>query len=190
MITLGLIRHGMTDWNMEGRIQGHSDIPLNEAGIWQAKQLARRLADEGVRWEAIYSSDLKRASDTARYIRDALQLDEVRLDPRLRERGFGLAEGLTAKEREARFGPGLEGAGIEPEEQVLERGRMFLDDLLTRGEKRILVVSHGGFLWRFFSLLDPQLPDKHLGNASLTIIKRINGEWRTELHNCTAHCDA
>jgi len=187
MTTLGLIRHGVTDWNLAGRMQGHTDIPLNETGIWQAKQLARRLADEGVRWEAIYSSDLKRASETARYICEALQLDEVRLDPRLRERGFGLAEGLTVQERAERFGPGLEEAGVESAEQVLERCKQFLEDLLARGESRILIVSHGGFLWRFFSLLDPEMPDVHLGNASLTIMELVDGKWQVQLVNCTVH---
>jgi len=166
MTTLGLIRHGVTDWNLAGRLQGQTDIPLNDEGISQAKKLARRLADEGMGWDVIYSSDLMRARETARYIRDSLRLGDIRIDARLRERGFGLAEGLTAEEREARFGDRLEElAGIEPEEQVLERGRQFLSEVMGRGENRILVVSHGGFLKRLFTLLAPDLPDVRIGNA-------------------------
>lgn len=188
MTTLGLIRHGVTDWNLEGRMQGQTDIPLNEEGIRQAMKLARRLADDGMGWDAIYSSDLMRASETARFIAEALNLGEVRRDNRLRERGFGLAEGLTPAERESRFGARLaELAGIETEEKVLERGKAFLDDILAMEANRILVVSHGGFMKRFFTLLVPDLPDVHIGNASLTIMKLIDGKWQVQLHNCMAH---
>jgi probable phosphoglycerate mutase len=72
--TVYLIRHGETDWNLDGRWQGHSDVPLNPAGRQQALLLARRLADEGVRFNALYSSDLSRAWDTAVAIGGALGL--------------------------------------------------------------------------------------------------------------------
>lgn len=89
------IRHGETTWNLETRIQGHTDIPLNDKGRWQAERLGRVLREEGL--AAIYSSDLQRASDTARAIARASGAPLV-LDESLRERHFGQLEGLTHDE--------------------------------------------------------------------------------------------
>ena len=88
-----IIRHGETRWNAEGRIQGHTDIPLNETGRAQALAMAFNAAHH--RFHAIYSSDLLRATETAQVLaqREAL---EVKLLPQLRERHFGLFQGLTA----------------------------------------------------------------------------------------------
>ena len=92
MTTLLLARHGETDWNRELRIQGSSDIGLNDLGRAQAHALAQEL--EHVELDAIYSSDLSRAQATAAAVAASHGL-EVRLDARLRERSFGSWEGLT-----------------------------------------------------------------------------------------------
>ena len=94
------LRHGETDWNAAMRMQGQTDIPLNDRGREQAAQLAQALADEEV--AAIYSSDLRRAHDTATAVATRLGLP-VRLDPGLRERGFGVFEGLTFAEIDQRW---------------------------------------------------------------------------------------
>lgn len=94
------IRHGETAWNVATRIQGQLDIGLNDAGRWQASRLALACGDE--RFDAIYSSDLARARDTARVVASGAGL-EVRTDIGLRERGFGVFEGLTFAEIEQRF---------------------------------------------------------------------------------------
>ena len=86
MTKVALVRHGMTDWNLQGRIQGIKDIPLSEEGRSQARAVARRLGCE--EWHRIYSSDLIRAAETARMVADALKLP-VTLDSRLREKAFG-----------------------------------------------------------------------------------------------------
>jgi 2,3-bisphosphoglycerate-dependent phosphoglycerate mutase len=86
------LRHGQTAWNAEHRIQGHTDIPLDTTGHWQATQLARALADEPL--AAIYSSDLLRAWATAQPLAAATGAPLVS-DRRLRERGFGAFEGHT-----------------------------------------------------------------------------------------------
>jgi len=88
-----LIRHGETRWNAEGRIQGHTDIPLNETGRAQALAMAFNAAHH--RFHAIYSSDLLRATETAQVLAQREDL-EVKLLPQLRERHFGLFQGLTA----------------------------------------------------------------------------------------------
>src|SRR3954447_15553771 len=95
--TLLLVRHGETDWNAEGRLQGHTDRPLSDYGRRQAQQLAEEL--DGEELEAIYSSDLARASETAEIVGRRLGPPTV-LDPDLREKDWGAWEGLTAVERD------------------------------------------------------------------------------------------
>src|SRR5436190_1312043 len=92
MTTLLLVRHGETDWNAAGRLQGHTDRPLNEYGRRQAKELADRLAGEGA--DAIYASDLSRAKETAEIVGERLGLTVV-IDADLREKNWGSWEGLT-----------------------------------------------------------------------------------------------
>lgn len=92
------IRHGETDWNRIKRIQGHIDIPLATTGLEQAQRLARRIANEakqGARLDAIYSSDLQRARQTAQPIAEMLGLP-LQLREGLRERSYGAFEGMTA----------------------------------------------------------------------------------------------
>jgi broad specificity phosphatase PhoE len=147
--TLLLVRHGETDWNRDGRWQGHSDTHLNDVGREQAAQLAAEL--NGV--DVVYSSDLARARETADILAEHLGLP-VRVDPRLRERSFGKWEGKTAPEIEAEFadpharwlageGPGADDA--EPFAEFDARVQAFLAEVLERhpGET-VLVVAHGG----------------------------------------------
>jgi broad specificity phosphatase PhoE len=148
--TLLFVRHGETDWNRDGRWQGGSDTHLNDVGREQASALAASL-DGTV--DAIYSSDLSRACETAEILAAKLGL-EVHVDERLRERGFGAWEGLTTLEIEERFahqherwrlgeGPGAEDA--EPFDTFAARITSFLDELLERHpDDEVLVVAHGG----------------------------------------------
>lgn len=98
--TLVLIRHGQTDWNVEGRYQGQADPPLNGQGLGQAREAGRELGRLGL--DAVYSSDLSRARDTAREVARAARL-EVRLDARLREIHQGEWQGLLVAEIERRY---------------------------------------------------------------------------------------
>jgi probable phosphoglycerate mutase len=95
-----LIRHGETDWNLQTRLQGHTDIPLNATGRWQAGRLAEALHGEPL--DAVYSSDLKRAWHTAQAVAQASGAPLV-AEPQLRERGFGCFEGLTYAEVDSRW---------------------------------------------------------------------------------------
>src|SRR4030066_912562 len=90
-----IIRHGETDWNVERRIQGHTDVPLNEVGRAQALAMAFNAAHH--RFAAIYSSDLARTLETARVLAQREE-QEVKLLPQLRERHFGVFQGITAGE--------------------------------------------------------------------------------------------
>jgi probable phosphoglycerate mutase len=140
--TLLLARHGETDWNRELRIQGSSDIELNELGRQQAQFLAQELTD--VDLDAIYSSDLSRARATAAAVAATHGLD-VTLDPRLRERSFGSWEGLT-REDVLSFPPGSHHDG-ESDEEVRGRVLAAVEEIAARhpGEQ-VLIVSHGGAL--------------------------------------------
>jgi 2,3-bisphosphoglycerate-dependent phosphoglycerate mutase len=139
--TLLLVRHGETDWNAEGRLQGHTDRPLSDYGRRQAQQLAEELGGEEL--EAIYSSDLARARETAEIVGRRLGLPTV-LDPDLREKDWGTWEGLTAVERDR----------VEFVGESTEAHRDRILDALRRiserhpGEGRVLVVTHGGSMRR------------------------------------------
>ena len=98
--TIVLVRHGETDWNRERRYQGHADTPLNEAGRAQARELAEILRPERV--SAVYTSPLRRASETARIVADRLGLEARELEP-LREIDVGDWQGLTVDEVRARY---------------------------------------------------------------------------------------
>jgi probable phosphoglycerate mutase len=101
---LFLFRHGETDWNREGRLQGRIDVPLNALGLAQAEALARKLSAYGL--EAVLSSDLLRAATTGRIVAEALGVP-LFLEPLLRETDVGEAEGLLWAEAKARFGEAL-----------------------------------------------------------------------------------
>jgi probable phosphoglycerate mutase len=140
MATLLLVRHGETDWNADGRLQGHTDRPLNDFGRRQAGRLAEELAEEKL--EAIYASDLSRARETAEIVGARLGLAVV-LDPDLREKDWGTWEGLTAVERER-----VEFAG-EPTEAHKDRVLGALKRIADRHPGgRVLVVTHGGSMRR------------------------------------------
>jgi 2,3-bisphosphoglycerate-dependent phosphoglycerate mutase len=141
--TLLLARHGETDWNRDLRIQGSSDIELNELGLEQARSLAAELAE--VEIDAVYTSDLSRARVTAEVVAAAKGL-EVRLDPRLRERSFGSWEGLGREEIVARREAEEDHDG-ESDEQVRARVLAAIDEIAeAHPGEQVLVVSHGGAL--------------------------------------------
>jgi broad specificity phosphatase PhoE len=139
-----LVRHGETDWNLNRRLQGHADRPLNETGRMQARGLAAELAEEPL--QAVYSSDLSRASETARIVADARGLDVTML-PELRERYFGTWEGLTDEEIHERFPEAADGVLGDGESRD-ELDRRILAALnRIAGEHpdgTVLVISHGG----------------------------------------------
>ena len=147
MTTILLARHGETDWNVERRVQGHSDTPLNDTGRAQARALAEELGDEPI--DAVYSSDLMRAHETARIVASQRGL-EVTAIRDLRERNFGTWEGLTDEEiyvrhPQARDRSWQEWGDAETQFEMAER---VLAALLRIAEahpgQRLLVVSHGG----------------------------------------------
>ena len=135
-----LVRHGETDWNAAGRLQGHTDRPLSDYGREQARRLAAQLAGEAL--DAIYASDLARARETAEIVGAQLHLPVV-LDPDLREKDWGNWEGLTSTER-----LGVELVG-ESTEQHQKRMLGALGRIAAKHPSgRVLVVTHGGSMRR------------------------------------------
>jgi len=191
MTTIGWIRHGVTDWNLERRAQGQTDIPLNDAGRAQARAVAERLSKEEP-WDVVYSSDLSRAKETADTIGAAFGLP-VRTDARLREVSFGTMEGTTPEERLLQFGSGWETLefGREAPEAAAARGASFVEDVLERHPgQRVLVVSHGALIGNTLRRLAPDAEmNSHLGNTSVSVFTFADAKWRCDLYNCTKHIE-
>ena len=145
MTDLVIVRHGETDWNLAQRIQGSTDIPLNDTGRAQAAATAESLAGE--EWHAIVTSPLGRARETARIISRRLDLGEPQVDGRLVERAYGEAEGLDAAALAERF-PGMEGVpGIERRSDVTRRVLPALESIALENQgRRVLIVAHGGVI--------------------------------------------
>ena len=180
--TLLLARHGETDWNRDGRFQGHADPPLNERGRAQARALALMLADEPL--EAIYSSDLRRAFQTAQLVAVRKGL-EVVLDPQLRERDIGHWAGLTRAEIEERFPDelrlwhdGVVGCGESREalgERVVTVARRIAS---AHPGGQVLVVTHGGALRMLRHAAGAALDARVLQNGRLVRIAIEGGLLR------------
>jgi len=173
------IRHGETAWNVDTRIQGHLDIPLNDTGRWQARRLGAALAGEPI--AAVYASDLARAMQTAQAVAEAAALPVV-AEPGLRERAFGCFEGRTFAQIEADWpeearrwrqrDPHFEPQGGES----LLRFRARVVEVLQRlaaahAGEQIVLVGHGGVmdvLYRAATGQELQAPRTWaLGNAAI-----------------------
>ncbi|MFV9507536.1 MAG: histidine phosphatase family protein [Oscillochloridaceae bacterium umkhey_bin13] len=202
--TVHLIRHGETDWNLAGRWQGHADVPLNELGYRQARLVAGRLARDGVMFDAIYSSDLARAFQTAWEIGAAVKVP-VQLLPNLREIDLGTWSGLTYDEIRATHpteialleqGQDLPRGGAETLSALRKRVVEAVDALanLHRGGT-LGVVSHGGCIRMLLAHAENYQGDgfrrfPHIGNTSVSIIQIAPSGWQTILVNDLSHIEA
>ena len=192
MTTIGLVRHGITDWNVLGRAQGISDIPLNNLGKQQASALANRLVLEGG-WDVIVTSDLARAKETGQIIAAKLNLSINVFDKRIREINCGEIEGTTEEERLKKWGSNWRelDLGVEKFSDVSDRGYEFITELTnTYSDKRVLVVSHGALIGLTLQRLLPERFQKtQLDNTSITILNIKQGVWNCSIYNCTKHLD-
>jgi probable phosphoglycerate mutase len=177
---LFLFRHGETDWNREGRLQGHTDTPLNAIGLAQAEALAETLRPH--RLDAVVSSDLMRAWTTARIVAEALGLPLL-ADPGLRETNVGAAEGLLWTDAKARFGESLTQRwhsdgdvafpGGETGIATTTRGLAALRRLAAEHPyRRIGVSTHGAMLRQLIKhALPPGSPPAPARNTALFILR-------------------
>jgi|SRR5659263_23296 len=201
--TVILWRHGQTDYNIQLRVQGGVDIPLNATGVQQAaagaEALARYLGDDAR--VSIVSSTLSRAAATARALADVLALT-VATDARLRERDFGIWEGLTHDQMVERWpeefrlwktGATPEGIGMETKSQVADRVHAaVMEHATTRAAEEILVVvSHGSATTQVLArMLGAQpggtFPIRGLDNAHWSTLNHrpeMAPPWRLRAHN-------
>jgi len=199
MITTVLfIRHGVTDWNVAGRWQGHTDIPLNDDGHVQACKLAQRLADWPIK--AIYTSDLRRAQETANVLAKKLNLTPV-IDDNFRERNGGVFQGLTIEQLNNRHGDAWhqvrhDGSAPPNGESMLEVGiRAYSSfEKISSGHlgETVAIVSHGGTLNILISHLiglplGQPASISLRGNTGLSIVEIDDSGPRLTLLNDVSH---
>jgi len=175
---LGLMRHGQTDWNVALKLQGSSDIPLNEVGLRQAQLASEKIHRSD--WDLIIASPLSRAAKTAGILADRTGLDVV-IVPDLIERSFGAAEGLSHPEWRAMYESGNPIPGLETMDELRTRARSLLSLVATHYDgKRILAVSHGAYIRVVLQLAsEGKYPasDDRLGNVSLSRLNHQDGLW-------------
>lgn len=143
--TLGLFRHGQTDWNIDLRLQGTADIPMNETGIAQVTRAAQKLSEHS--WDLILSSPLGRAKHSAQIIAEHTGHAEILETDLLLERAFGIGEGLLYSEWHEKYSKLDSIPGAESAADVAARAQRLLDHIRTefRG-LRVLAVSHGALI--------------------------------------------
>jgi uncharacterized phosphatase len=176
--TLGLLRHGQTDWNIDLRLQGSTDIPLNETGKEQARQAALALNPED--WDLIIASPLSRARDTAQIIAQELSMNVV-IVPELIERSFGAAEGLDHASWRKLYESHVSIEGLESLDDLRARTHLLLDLIANEySGQRVLAVSHGAFIRKVLTIVtNGELPreGERLSNASLNRFMHSDNLW-------------
>jgi probable phosphoglycerate mutase len=197
-----LLRHGITDSNAGGILQGHLPTPLNETGHRQAKQLAARVARWTPKVRSIVSSDLRRATETASYLADALKIQPT-FDAAWRERGLGEFEGKTVGQK--RMWDAASGEetppGAESVDAFHNRIATALSDVKRRfaSEDPVAIVTHGGSIRVILRMLnDGRLPlaageEKPevalIGNCSIWHLTHNGAGWAIACANDVGHLD-
>lgn len=157
MTHLYLVRHGETDWNLQRRIQGSTDIPLNDTGRAQAARTGILLSRR--HWDGILSSPLSRAFETAAIIANRAGLAEPEAFGEIVERAYGDAEGLTDAELSRRFPPGSVVPGRESREQVAARVIPALVRIAEQhAGKHLIITTHGGVIRTVLNTVAPGSP--------------------------------
>jgi alpha-ribazole phosphatase len=196
-----ITRHGETDWNLARRYQGHSNVPLNQTGLRQAEQLAKRLCGEKI--DAVYSSDLSRALETARQIAAGREpVLPIQTDTRWREISLGKWEGLKYEDIHAQWNDAVirwyadPGKSPPPDGETIfqfsERLQSGLNELKSRHkDETVLLVSHGGAIQVLLCLiLGVELSrywQFHVQQASLSMIRLYDDSAILDLFNDVSH---
>ena len=196
-----VVRHGQTAWNVQARIQGQGDSELTDEGRAQARALAQRLSRES--FDVLVSSDLGRAAATAEHIAGGCGKSVV-LDARLRDRHFGVGEGMTYDEVDRAYpgafarirnvDPDFVIPGGESRRQFHDRVRTAFDSIAATHEgKSVVVVTHGGVLATFFRHVhDIPLDIAHpiaITNASYNVLHHDGSRWSVETWSDSAHLE-
>ncbi|MCY1116855.1 histidine phosphatase family protein [Bacillus safensis] len=187
MTTICLVRHGETDWNAAKRIQGRTDIPLNDTGKWQAEQTGLYLKD--VHWDVVISSPLTRAKETAHLILNYVHAPLVIMDDFI-ERDYGDAEGMSFEERQKLF-PDKQYPNMEPLETIQNRMLEGIEKVRAAyPDQHVLIVAHGAAIHALLTTL----ADEHMGlqntrlvNACLNYVEWTDGKWKVRDYNVVSH---
>jgi probable phosphoglycerate mutase len=196
------VRHGETEWNLQRRVMGHQDSALTPMGIAQTRRLAERLGP--VHFDAIYSSDLRRAVATAEILVENRSPGELRIDARLRERCMGIFEGRTAAEARDLYPAEWQCNSRRDEDYALPNGESPRQIVARVGEVltalatahaggHVLVVTHGGFLTALFqyvfggSYADAQRA--HRPNAGINVFVCEDSRWTMNTWGDVAHLE-
>ncbi|MEK4701545.1 histidine phosphatase family protein [Solibacillus sp. FSL R7-0668] len=188
-IEICLVRHGETDWNKLGKLQGHTDIALNENGMKQAEMCAQILKGNG--YELVLTSPLKRAKQTAQIIaqKNALQIIEM---PLFIERNYGDAEGMNYEERITKF-PNRHYPNQESKEILAQRIIKGLEQITEQhSENKIILVAHGAVINCILAILSNNeigSGKTKLANACLSKIEYKNSTWTIKSFNEITHLD-
>lgn len=177
-MTYALVRHGQTDWNLEGRMQGVSDVPLNDTGRGQVRTAAELLADE--HWDAVVSSPLVRARETGAIIAERLGLELGPAFAEFGEQDFGVAEGLFVHEIADRW-PDWRMPGKEDDLEVGPRGIRGLELVRAEyGDADVIIAAHGTLIRYTLATLQgvhyDALPD--LENGARSSLRFDEDSWR------------
>lgn len=181
MTELGLFRHGQTDWNIDLRLQGTAEVPMNQTGIEQVQRAAELLSESS--WDVILASPLGRAKHSAEIIQAVLGHSEIKIEPLLLERAFGIGEGMDYKTWQEQFAHLDEIPGAESANAISQRSRQLLSFIENEYQgAKVLAVSHGALI-RFVlhEVTAGEIPPKgeRLQNASLHRLHH-KGSWRLE----------
>ena len=182
---IGLLRHGQTDWNIDFRLQGITDIPLNDTGLAQARDVGKLIRSDD--WDVLISSPLSRALSTAAIVAEESGMSGYSVEPLLLERAFGEAEGLTHEEWKTRYANLEVLPGGESLSELADRAWTLLETLAaTYSGQRVLTVSHGALIRKIVKLVsNGELPrdGERFGNASLSTIVYEDSHWRIGTFN-------
>ncbi len=181
MTNFFMVRHGETEWNRLGKIQGVSDIPLNENGRRQAAELGVDLQNYEV--ERIGTSPLSRAQETAQILAESLKLEVPLVIPGLIERDYGEAEGSHGADFYKTFPDGQGVVGRETKEHVTQRVLSSLQELATSSIENYLLVAHGAVIRSLFEHCIPERSFGKISNCSLHLFSMKDGQLALQKHD-------
>ena len=178
---LGLFRHGQTNWNIDLRLQGTADIPMNATGVEQVSRAAAVIAMQS--WDLILSSPLSRAKQSAEIIASELGVAEIKTHDLLLERAFGIGEGMLYEEWNSKYSHLDDIPGAESTKLIIDRSQRLLDFVEQNfSGKKVLAVSHGALIrFALHVVTDGEIPPKgeRLDNASLHVVRKQQ-QWALE----------
>lgn len=188
MTLICLVRHGETDWNAEGRLQGREDIPLNEKGKRQAGITGNFLKESS--WSAIITSPLTRAKTTAEIINTYVGGVPLLESGLLIERDYGQASGMTMEERDRHFPDGVI-PGKENDSHIKERAIQAIEAIKEQyPDQRVLLVAHGALIKAILKAISNGEIETHpfkLFNTSVSHIESNGEKWRIVNYNQIGH---